>query len=136
VRFRLRASYPTSTSSIRETEKRGVSGAKERGLTHRDLSARISVGRVPQAQGTPNSLAGEAQALVTLAALREAIPAERARTFAAAVLAESDVAQWALAVLRGEPHAARALVELANVLLQLETIGTKLPNTRRPTPTR
>jgi len=58
-----------------------------------------------------DDLAGEARALLRLAALREEIPAARARAFAAAVLAESDVGRWALAMLRGEPHAALALVE-------------------------
>ncbi|HEY6726532.1 MAG TPA: hypothetical protein VI197_21000, partial [Polyangiaceae bacterium] len=58
-------------------------------------------------------VANEARALLRLAALRQEIPNERARAFAAAALTESNVGRWALAVLMGEPHAARALVELA-----------------------
>jgi hypothetical protein len=38
---------------------------------------------------------------------------EQARAFAAAVLCETDVGRWVLAVLRGDATAARALVELA-----------------------
>jgi hypothetical protein len=55
----------------------------------------------------------EAKALLGLAALREDIPVKRARAFAEAVLAESELGRNALAVLKGEPHAVRALVELA-----------------------
>ena len=81
-----------------------------------DLSRRISAGRVPQAErDSSGDMASEARALLRLAAQREEIPVERARAFAAAVLTESDVERWALAVRRGEPTAARALVELAIV---------------------
>ena len=74
----------------------------------------IPGGRVPQAQGTCDDLASEARALLRLAALREEIPAERARAFALAVIAESEMGRLALAVLSRRPHAARALVELTS----------------------
>jgi len=78
-------------------------------------------------------MASEARALLTLAALREAILAERARAFAAGVLAESELGRRALAVLRGEAHAARALVELAVLnLQQTSNVGARSPNERRP----
>ena len=128
----LHGSYPTSTSSSRENEKRGVSGAEERRSTHLDTSALISSGRVPQAPSVASDMASEARALLTLAALREAILAERARAFAAGVLAESELGRWALAVLRDEPCAARALVELANAGLQRDTVGVKPPNNATP----
>ena len=80
------------------------------------------VGEYPRVQALVSHMASEARALLTLAALREAIPAERAQAFAAGVLAESDLGRWALAVLRGEPDAARAVVELANARLQRDTI--------------
>ena len=88
------------------------------------------VGEYPRVQALV--MASEARALLTLAALREAIPAERAQAFAARVLAESDLGRWALAVLRGEPYAARAVVELANARLQRDTIDMKPRTTRRP----
>jgi hypothetical protein len=84
---------------------------------------------VPQAERGSGALASEARALLRLAALHEEIPVERARAFAAAVLAESDVGRWALAVLRGEPQAARALVELA--ISQLQPTATRAPNTHQ-----
>ncbi|HEU5073594.1 MAG TPA: hypothetical protein VFU02_05465 [Polyangiaceae bacterium] len=65
--------------------------------------------------------------------MQEEIPAERARAFALAVLAESDLGCWALAVLTRKPHAARGLVELANVHLQREASGNTLVNPRRQT---
>ncbi|HWO13769.1 MAG TPA: hypothetical protein VNN80_29905, partial [Polyangiaceae bacterium] len=77
-------------------------------------------------------MASEARALLTLAALREVIPAARAREFATAVLAESELGRRALAVLRGEAYAARALVELANARLQRDTIGMKAPRNATP----
>ena len=77
-------------------------------------------------------MASEARALLTLAALREAIPAKRAQASAAGVLAESDLGRRALAVLRGDPHAARGLVELASARLQRDSIGMKLPNNATP----
>ena len=104
---------PTSTSRGSAFESRRVCGDEEPVPTPIDASERPLSGRVPQAHNGPDDLASEARALLRFAALREEIPAERARAFAAAVLAESNVGRWALAVLRGEAHAVRALVELA-----------------------
>ena len=125
----LHESYPTSTSSGRESGNVCVSGADERRSTHLNTSEPISSGRVPQAPSASSNMATEARALLTLAALREAIPAERARAFAAAVLAESELGRRALAVLRGEACAARALVELASAHLQGRNGGSRLPHT-------
>jgi hypothetical protein len=125
ARVHLHGSYPTSTSSGSGVENRRVCGGEEPIPTPIDASERPLSGRVPQAHSGPDELAREARALLRLAALREEIPAERARAFAAAVLAESDVGRWALAVLRGEPHAARALVELAVQRVGVVPVATK-----------
>jgi hypothetical protein len=118
----LHGSYPTSTSSHLDGENRRLFEHGEPLPTSIDSHERLPAGRVPQAErGSSDDLTSEARALLRLAALREEKPAERARAFAAAVLAESDVGRWALAVLRGEPLAARALVELATVRLQQTT---------------
>jgi hypothetical protein len=58
-------------------------------------------GRVPQAERGSDDLANEARALLRLAALREEIPVERARAFAAAMLAQSDPVE-PVAQTRGE----------------------------------
>jgi len=117
--------YPTSTSRGPAVENRRVCEVEEPIPTPIDASERPLSGRVPQADAAPDDLASEARALLRLAALREEIPAERARAFAEAVLAESDIRRWALAVLKGQQHAARALVELAIRRLEVGATQTR-----------
>src|SRR5688572_28692937 len=75
----LHGSYPTSTSRGSAVENRRVAEVEERRSTPIDPSERIPGGRVPQAEAAPDDLASEARALLRLAALREEVPAERAR---------------------------------------------------------
>jgi hypothetical protein len=60
-----------------------------------------------------DALRAEAEWMLRKAGLREDIPVERAKVFAEAALTRTDVGRNALAVIKSEPYAVRALVELA-----------------------
>jgi len=129
---RTRTSTGVTPLAPQASQHRRVCEVEEPTRTPIDAAERPLSGRVPQAQHGPEDLASEAHALLRLAALREDIPAERARAFAEAVLAASDVGRWGLAVLRGEPHAARALVELGVEYVRAKSeAASQLPRAHR-----
>ena len=118
----LHGSYPTSTSTeitgSRSNDSRDLEGTQK----HQNAPVSTQTGEFPRQvqNSSPASpsldLQGEALELLHLAALRKSIDGERATTFVRSVLGESDVGRYALQVLEGGPHAARALVELAAIV--------------------